>query len=247
MSETKYCNKCKETKSVTEFYIDRSYITKIGYTSKCKKCFSNYEKNKRKPILPDPTIKERKCKDCGITKNISDYYKSLRHTGGYFPMCGPCYDLRKKEKRPHFIRTKEYMIEYNKKRYSKIQDRMIRGMRVRILIELKKVNIKKTRTLKYLGCDFEFFKEWLEYQFDDKMNWENYGSYWHMDHVKPCNSYDLSKDEDINECFNWKNYRPLEGIENIIKSDKVIKSVINNHKNIVKKFLTGASKSTAAK
>ena len=60
MSQNPHCNKCKKTKLVTEFYIDRSYITKIGYTNKCKECFSNYEKNKRKKILPDLTIKEKK-------------------------------------------------------------------------------------------------------------------------------------------------------------------------------------------
>ena len=28
------------------------------------------------------------------------------------------------------------------------------------------------------------------------MNWENYGSSWHVDHVKPCSLFDLTNDYD---------------------------------------------------
>ena len=157
-------------------------------------------------------------------------------------MCGSCHDLRKKEKRPHIKRTKEYMIEYNKKRYSKIHDRITRNVRKRISQCLK----KNKKTVKYLDCEFSHFKKWIEFQFDKNMNWQNYGEYWHLDHVIPCNSFDFTKEEDIKECFNWKNYRPLEGLENIIKGDKIIKSVINKQKKLVKKFLTETSNSIAS-
>jgi hypothetical protein len=71
-----------------------------------------------------------------------------------------------------------------------------------------------------LGCDFQSFKRWIEYQFDANMTWENHGEYWHLDHIKPCASFDLTNEEDIKICFNWINYRPLEKMENIKKSDK---------------------------
>ena len=39
------------------------------------------------------------------------------------------------------------------------------------------------------------------------MTFDNYGE-WHIDHVKPCSSFDLTNEQEIYECFNWKNIRP---------------------------------------
>lgn len=79
--------------------------------------------------------------------------------------------------------------------------------------------------------------EWLKYNFDDKMNWDNYGSYWHIDHVIPCAHFDFTKEEDIKTCFIWTNLRPLEGKENNSKKDKIIPEEIEKQKNQVSKFL----------
>ncbi len=91
--------------------------------------------------------------------------------------------------------------------------------------------------MEILGCSIEQIRAWLEYNFDDDMNWENMGSYWHIDHVKPCASFDFAEDEeDIYECFGWKNLRPCEGTENISKGDKVDKKLIEKYKKLATKF-----------
>jgi Uri superfamily endonuclease len=54
------------------------------------------------------------------------------------------------------------------------------------------------------------------------MNWNNYGTYWHIDHIKSCASYDLTIIENQKECFNYKNLRPLEAIENLKKGKKLL-------------------------
>lgn len=41
----KYCNKCKETKSITEFV--KTKYTKSGVTSNCKSCRNAYSKHRR--------------------------------------------------------------------------------------------------------------------------------------------------------------------------------------------------------
>jgi hypothetical protein len=64
------------------------------------------------------------------------------------------------------------------------------------------------------------------------------GPMWHIDHVKPCASFDLTKDEEIKECFCWKNLQPLLADENISKSDKVNEKDIKIQKKYVKKFLS---------
>jgi len=41
------------------------------------------------------------------------------------------------------------------------------------------------------------------------MTWDNYGSLWHIDHIKPCASYDLADPLQQAECFHYTNLQPL--------------------------------------
>jgi hypothetical protein len=51
------------------------------------------------------------------------------------------------------------------------------------------------------------------------MTWDNYGE-WHVDHIQPCASFDLSDPKQLAECFNWSNLQPLWAKENISKGAK---------------------------
>ena len=54
--------------------------------------------------------------------------------------------------------------------------------------------IKSKRTLEIIGCSLIELKEHLESQFKEGMSWDNYGvKGWHIDHIKPCALFDLSK------------------------------------------------------
>ena len=85
---------------------------------------------------------------------------------------------------------------------------------------------KSTRTMELVGCDLEFLKKHLESQFDEKMTWDNYGTYWHIDHLRPCKSFNLLDPEQQKKCFHWTNLQPLEGKENMSKGAKLIKKHI---------------------
>jgi len=77
---------------------------------------------------------------------------------------------------------------------------------------------KSSKTTELMGCSPAELKIHLEKQFDNKMTWENYGPYWHVDHIKPCASFDLSKPEEQRKCFHYTNLRPLEAKENLKKN-----------------------------
>ena len=121
-------------------------------------------------------------------------------------------------------------------------------MRTRIGSAFKSKSLKKDKaTVKYLGCTKGFFQKWIAYQLTGDLTVENYGFVWHIDHVKPCASYDLNEEDQAKECFNWKNCRPLLGEENLEKSDKIDNKLIEEHKKVAQKFLKFWSDSGAKK
>jgi len=80
-------------------------------------------------------------------------------------------------------------------------------------------NPKLETTMKLVGCNIEKLRRHLEFQFTNSMSWANYGK-WHIDHIKPCAKFDLSKESEQKKCFNYKNLQPLWAKDNISKGDK---------------------------
>ena len=78
---------------------------------------------------------------------------------------------------------------------------------------------KSKSTFELLGCSVDKFKVYLEGRFDDNMNWNNYGSYWELDHIIPCSAFDLVNSDEQKKCFHYSNVRPLSVYENRQKSD----------------------------
>ncbi len=91
--------------------------------------------------------------------------------------------------------------------------------RIRKALKANKT-IKSERTLFLLGCDLDWLKAWLEVQFQPGMSWENYGhGGWHVDHIRPCATFDLVNEIEQRRCFHWTNLQPLWAIDNLSKGD----------------------------
>jgi len=73
--------------------------------------------------------------------------------------------------------------------------------------------------MRLVGCSMEQLRKHLEEQFAAGMSWENYGK-WHMDHIKPCASFDLSREAEQHKCFHYTNLQPLWAKDNLRKSAK---------------------------
>jgi hypothetical protein len=82
-------------------------------------------------------------------------------------------------------------------------------------------NDKSNSTMNLIGCSIYELLQHIEKQFTDGMSWNNYGQ-WHIDHIKPCASFDLTDTEQQKRCFNYTNLQPLWAVDNIRKSDKVL-------------------------
>jgi hypothetical protein len=110
------------------------------------------------------------------------------------------------------------------RKYRKILNNKIKtNLRYRVWSVLKGVSKSKS-TMQLVGCSIKFLIKYLELRFMKDMSWHNYGLYgWHIDHIIPCASFDLSKPEEQRKCFHYTNLQPLWAFDNLSKNDKIIK------------------------
>lgn len=99
--------------------------------------------------------------------------------------------------------------------------RILMCLRARMYETLKQ-NKKISKTSKLLGCSIAECKQHLESQFKPGMTWENHGPVWHIDHKRPCASFDLSEPSQQKECFHYTNLQPLFATENLKKQAKLL-------------------------
>jgi len=84
-----------------------------------------------------------------------------------------------------------------------------------------KGNNKSKNSLALLGCSTKEYKAYLESKFKPGMSWNNYNKHgWHVDHIIPCVSFDLTKPEEQAKCFHYSNTQPLWANENYSKGGK---------------------------
>lgn len=130
---------------------------------------------------------------------------------------------KKENKEKIKIYHKEYSKKYNNiKRKKDLIFKMICNQRTRIYHALKdQYSIKSNKTLKLIGCTKQYLKNYIEKQFTDGMTWEKFLSgEIHIDHIKPCASFDLTKPEEQARCFHFSNLQPLWAIDNLQKGAK---------------------------
>ena len=243
----KQCNKCNIVKECTEF--SRKSVSNDGYNSCCKDCY-NKTRCKNKPqrkneAIYDTTLKEKLCILCNITKDIVLFKPTKKSKDGYYHKCNDCWkpcewnsDKQRQAHRKYVETHREKVREKYKRQSLNINRRVRHSLNCRISQLLKQHSLaKNNRTMQYVGCDFHFLKNWFEFQFKDGMSWDNYGE-WEIDHIIPCSSFDLEKKDEQHSCFNWINLSPCWKIDNIKKGNKIIDSIIENHKNKVDTFLS---------
>ena len=129
-------------------------------------------------------------------------------------------NIRKKTKEYRQYHRKKINERQQNKRKNNLNFRMLCNLRVR----LNSTYLGKTRSghmLDYIGCSQEFLQEHILNQLAGEMTEENYGTIWEIDHILPCASFDLTKEENIFKCFNYKNLQPLLCSENRSKKDKL--------------------------
>jgi hypothetical protein len=139
-------------------------------------------------------------------------------------------EILKDKKRKYYIKNKS-KIKIKRRIYMRNKRKNNHAFRIlnnlsRRLIKLLNGRHKVSITKKLIGCSAKKLKQHLESKFKSGMSWDNYGrTGWHIDHIRPCVSFDLSKLSEQRKCFHYTNLQPLWAIDNIKKRDKLISKI----------------------
>ena len=80
--------------------------------------------------------------------------------------------------------------------------------------------IHRHTAVEELGCTIREFREYLAERFIDGMTWQNYGE-WHVDHIKPLASFDLTDEDQFKEACHYTNLQPMWAKDNQSKGRKL--------------------------
>jgi len=216
--EQKTCKDCERNLPNSEFHKCKG--AKLGTRNVCRECTKKkrmgdskeyYRKNKQRLLNQKKEYYENRKQDIK-EKNKKRYYANQEE-------CQAKARDRYNKSNPDLRRIVKNKY-YHKKRKNDPCDKIRRNLSRRIRDFIKKDN---TTTKDLLGCSFEEFREYLESLFLNGMSWENYGVHgWHIDHIIPCDSFELSNPEQAERCFHFSNLQPLWAKDNIKKSNKII-------------------------
>lgn len=129
-------------------------------------------------------------------------------------------DRIKKEKQRYYQKHK---LKINQKVKEKLRTNIIYKLRHTLRTRLKDSLRRGTKTgsfVRDLGCSIEQLKQYLEAKFQVGMTWNNHGE-WHIDHIKPLSSFDLTDREQFLLACNYTNLQPLWAKDNLSKGNKI--------------------------
>jgi hypothetical protein len=129
-----------------------------------------------------------------------------------------CYLIMKKSRQKPEFKLKRNIYLKNKLK-TDFNYKLIHTIRVRVK-DVLRGHSKSDSTINMLGCTINELWIHLEKQFKQGMTRQNHGK-WHIDHIIPCSSFDLTKPEEQSKCFHYTNLQPLWASENLAKGSKI--------------------------
>lgn len=234
----KECTKCNQMVDIKYFWKNKKLNTKGKLISRCIPCKTKENKEYRKKNKESLTLKQKiKWKNLSETERQKkrDYIKFWRNNteGGkklserrskagmkrYYEM--------KNDPIAHSLYLEKERKYENERRRNNPQFRLKQNLSRRVRSSLTKFKTRKNiSTLELTGIkNIQFLMHHIAKQFKPNsegvpMTWDNYGE-WHIDHIKPCASFDLTCPIQQKLCFNYTNLQPLWAIDNLKKQHKL--------------------------
>ena len=206
MDIEKVCNVCSLTQPINNY---RKY-SENSFAVTCKKCLNELDKARK--------IKKRRnrletfiaaCDRCSENKPLKEFTRLKKFYKKR--ICTSCYPTFLQEQKKESCKNEAISMSNVNYRLKKSLAACLR----------KALLNKDVTTLSYIGCNISYLREWMEYNLAHEMTWDNYGSYWSIDHVIPVNKFNMESKEDKYKCWNWSNLVPVTVTVALKKKDTI--------------------------
>ena len=213
------CKKCGIEYELCQEYFYKARTNMTGYSVRCKSCdrarVKNYaDKNKDKESSRHKRWREENRET--YLEGKRNYRKNNKEKIALSDKIYSANNREKINKRERVRRKKDPTLRLRQNVASAIGNKAREGGIV-----------KKSKTWNALPYTPQQLREHLENQFENWMNWDNYGcgkGKWNIDHIIPQTRllYDDLEHPNFVKCWSLDNLRPLCSIENSSKNNKVI-------------------------
>jgi predicted RNA-binding protein YlxR (DUF448 family) len=178
----------------------------------------------------------KQCTSCKETKDTGEFWvnKSGRTRDGLFAYCKPC---GKAKSRGFYAKNKEHCYAYAREYRAKNRELMNAKQRIarplkmatnatfKLSVALRvrlhralRGNYRSGSAVRDLGCSIDELRAHLEARFQPGMSWGNWSRHgWHIDHIKPLASFDLSRREQFLVANHYTNLQPMWAADNFRK------------------------------
>ncbi len=216
ISQSKQCAKCKTPKPLEQFYVKKGQP--FNRAARCISCTkedhqASYLRRREKALAysRQPEVRAR-----AKARKKHRYWNDTEHRER----------MRAKERaRGQTPKRIAQRKARSKRLWADSPSHRVRSTLHKSIRRALKGVSQKTETLKgIVGCDLASFLRHIESLFRPGMMWDNHGvgrECWHIDHVRPVASFDLSQPEQVKVCFHYTNLQPLWCRDNVQKGDKM--------------------------
>jgi hypothetical protein len=174
----------------------------------------------------------------GNWKKQCDSCSSLIYAGSKTGLCNVCYNKAYYKKNKDRLNSHYNAIYHNNKKeinkrrakretwrwHNDSEFRLKKTIRSRFKKAVKE-SWRSGSFIKSLGCSISELKIYLESKFQKGMSWENYGTYWEIDHIQPFCSADLSNWKEVQSIIHYSNLQPICKKDHIQKTNEDRKNV----------------------
>jgi hypothetical protein len=236
----KKCYGCGQMKSFDEFNKNKS--KKDGLAAECKICKRQADALYREKNYDKLLVSQKSFRDNNKEKIKSRDHKYYQKNKEKISECGKTYRAKNEVTIRHYRQQykqenrlllagkgRDYYQKNKKTVNQKLQEKYKYDIRYKLALNLRrritkaiKIGQKSGSAVSDLGCSINEFKIYIEQQFQSEMSWDNYGIYgWHLDHIIPLASFDLTDRAQFLKACHYTNYQPLWAEDNLKKNDKM--------------------------
>ena len=132
--------------------------------------------------------------------------------------------IKSRHKQWYEENKRRIILRRKMRRNTNLQTKLSCKLRSRFagILNLKQVS-KLHHTFDLVGCTPAFLASYIRGKLNGGMTEQDLlNGKVHIDHIKPCAAFDLTKEEEQRKCFHYTNLQPLWAVDNLRKNAKIL-------------------------